>query len=108
MKAFVVSRGKLVRCFGRYDTRKFAILHRRRVACFLNHAPGIGINYHNSAIQQLPNGDFLAAYYNNQQSEDDPDQTVLIMRRRAGAEDWDMPEPFPMFAPRRGTCESVV
>ena len=61
-------------------------------------APGIGINYHNSAIQQLPNGDFLAAYYNNPQSEDDPDQTILIMRRRAGAEDWDMPEPFPMFA----------
>ena len=61
-------------------------------------APGIGVNYHNSAIQQLPNGDFLAAYYNNQQSEDDPDQTVLIMRRRAGAEAWGMPEPFPMFA----------
>ncbi len=61
-------------------------------------AEGIGINYHNSAIQQLPNGDFLAAYYNNSQSEDDPDQTVLIMRRRAGSEDWDMPEPFPVFA----------
>ena len=58
-------------------------------------APGIGINYHNSAIQQLPNGDFLAAYYNNQQNEDDPDQTVLIMRRRAGAEAWDMPNPSP-------------
>ena len=70
-------------------------------------APGIGVNYHNSAIQQLPNGDFLAAYYNNQQSEDDPDQTVLIMRRRAGAEGWDMPEPFPMFADA-GLCAPVI
>jgi formylglycine-generating enzyme required for sulfatase activity len=61
-------------------------------------APGLGINYHNSAIQQMPNGDFLAAYYNTPDNEDDPDQTVLIMRRRAGSEDWDMPEPYPVFA----------
>ncbi len=61
-------------------------------------APGLGVNYHNSAIQQLPNGDFLAAYYNAPINEDDPDQTILIMRRRAGSEDWDMPEVFPMFA----------
>jgi formylglycine-generating enzyme required for sulfatase activity len=61
-------------------------------------APGLGINYHNSAIQLLPNGDLLAAYYNTPDREDDPDQTVLIMRRRAGSEDWDMPEPFPDFA----------
>jgi len=61
-------------------------------------APGLGVNYHNSAVQQLPNGDFLAAYYNAPVNEDDPDQTVLIMRRRAGAEDWDTPEVFPMFA----------
>ena len=61
-------------------------------------APGIGINYHNSAIQVLPNGDLLAAYYNTPDREDDPDQTVLIMRRRAGSEDWDMPEPYPDFA----------
>jgi hypothetical protein len=61
-------------------------------------APGLGVNYHNSAIQQLPNGDFLAAYYNAPINEDDPDQTVLIMRRRAGSEDWDTPEVFPMFA----------
>jgi len=59
---------------------------------------GLGINWHNSAIQQLPNGDFLAAYYNNQKSEDDPDQQVITMRRRAGSEVWDMPEPFPFFA----------
>jgi formylglycine-generating enzyme required for sulfatase activity len=59
---------------------------------------GLGINYHNSAIQQLPNGDFLAAFYNNQKLEDDPDQTIITMRRRAGSEVWDMPEPFPDFA----------
>ena len=61
-------------------------------------APGLGINYHNSAIQVLPNGDLLAAYYNTPDSEDDPDQTVMVLRRRAGTEDWDMPEPFPLFA----------
>ena len=61
-------------------------------------APGLGINYHNSAVQVLNNGDVVAAYYNTPNKEDDPDQTVLIMRRRAGAEDWDMPEPWPYFA----------
>lgn len=59
---------------------------------------GLGINWHNSAIQQLPNGDFLAAFYNNLKLEDDPDQTIVTMRRRAGSEVWDMPEPFPYFA----------
>jgi formylglycine-generating enzyme required for sulfatase activity len=61
-------------------------------------APGLGVNYHNSAIQVPPNGDLLAAYYNTPANEDDPDQTILIMRRRAGSEDWDMPEPWPAFA----------
>jgi len=61
-------------------------------------APGLGINYHNSAIQILPNGDAIAAYYNTPDREDDPDQTILIMRRRAGSEEWDMPEPYPQFA----------
>ena len=61
-------------------------------------APGLGINYHNSAVQVLPNGDVLAAYYNTPNKEDDPDQTILTMRRRAGSEDWDMPEPWPDFA----------
>ncbi len=59
---------------------------------------GLGINWHNSAIQQFPNGDLLAAFYNNQKLEDDPDQSIVTMRRRAGSEDWDMPEPFPWFA----------
>ena len=61
-------------------------------------ARGLGVNYHNSAIQVLANGDLLAAYYNTPDKEDDPDQTILILRRRAGAEDWDMPEPWPAFA----------
>jgi formylglycine-generating enzyme required for sulfatase activity len=61
-------------------------------------APGLGVNYHNSAIQMLPNGDMLAAYYNTPENEDDPDQTILTMRRRAGSEEWDMPEPWPVFA----------
>jgi formylglycine-generating enzyme required for sulfatase activity len=61
-------------------------------------APGLGVNYHNSSIQVLPNGDLIAAYYNAPVNEDDPDQTILIMRRRAGSEDCDMPEPFPVFA----------
>jgi hypothetical protein len=60
--------------------------------------PGLGVSYHNSAVQALPNGDLLAAYYNTQREEDDPDQTLLMMRRRAGSEDWDMPEPWPYFA----------
>lgn len=61
-------------------------------------APGLGVNYHNSSIIVLPNGDLLASYYNAPVSEDDPDQTILTMRRRAGSEDWDMPEPYPVFA----------
>jgi formylglycine-generating enzyme required for sulfatase activity len=61
-------------------------------------ARGLGVTYHNSAIQEMPNGDMLAAYYNSPKLEDDPDQTVLIMRRRAGSETWDMPEPWPYFA----------
>jgi formylglycine-generating enzyme required for sulfatase activity len=60
--------------------------------------PGLGIAYHNSAVQVCPNGDLLAAYYNTPKEEDDPDQTILTTRLRYGAEDWDMPEPWPDFA----------
>jgi formylglycine-generating enzyme required for sulfatase activity len=60
--------------------------------------PGLGIAYHNSAVQVCPNGDLVAAYYNTPKEEDDPDQTILTMRLRYGAEDWDMPEPWPDFA----------
>jgi hypothetical protein len=61
-------------------------------------APGLGIAYHNSAVQVCPNGDLVAAYYDSPKSEDDPDQTVLSMRLRYGSEEWDMPEPWPDFA----------
>lgn len=60
--------------------------------------PGLGSVYHNSAVQVLDNGDLIAAYYNTPKYEDDPDQTILTMRLRYGAEDWDMPEPWPDFA----------
>lgn len=59
--------------------------------------PGLGVTYHNSAVQVLPNGDLLAAYYNSPRDENDPDQSILVMRRRAGSEDWDMPDPWPSF-----------
>jgi formylglycine-generating enzyme required for sulfatase activity len=60
--------------------------------------PGLGVAYHNSAVQVLANGDIIAAYYNTPREEDDADQTILTMRLRYGAEDWDMPEPWPDFA----------
>jgi hypothetical protein len=61
-------------------------------------APGLGVAYHNSAVQVLADGDVIAAYYNTPREEDDADQTILTMRLRYGAEDWDMPEPWPDFA----------
>jgi len=60
-------------------------------------APGLGSAYHNSAVQVCDNGDLIAAYYNTPKYEDDPDQTIMTMRLRYGAEDWDMPEPWPDF-----------
>ncbi|MGA2502437.1 MAG: SUMF1/EgtB/PvdO family nonheme iron enzyme, partial [Tepidisphaeraceae bacterium] len=59
--------------------------------------PGLAIHYHNSAVQECPNGDLLAAYYNNMQDEDDPDQSIMSLRRRHGSEEWDMPSPWPDF-----------
>ncbi|HTP36058.1 MAG TPA: SUMF1/EgtB/PvdO family nonheme iron enzyme [Candidatus Acidoferrales bacterium] len=61
-------------------------------------APGLGVAYHNSAVAVLADGDLVAAYYNTPKEENDPDQTILTMRLRYGAEDWDMPEPWPDFA----------
>ena len=70
-------------------------------------APGLGINYHNSAVQVLANGDVVAAYYNTPDKEDDPDQTVMVMRRRAGSETWTCRSPGPLLpmqpAPRRSS-----
>ncbi|HWB84845.1 MAG TPA: SUMF1/EgtB/PvdO family nonheme iron enzyme [Bryobacteraceae bacterium] len=61
-------------------------------------APGLGITYHNSAVQVCPNGDLVAAYYDSPRNENDPDQTVLSMRMRYGTDEWDNPEPWPDFA----------
>jgi len=70
----------------------------REIGWKLGLARGLGKAYHNSAVAVLNNGDLVAAYYNTLEWEDDPDQTVLSMRLRYGAEDWDMPEPWPDFA----------
>jgi formylglycine-generating enzyme required for sulfatase activity len=67
----------------------------RTIGWKIGFAPGLGAAYHNSAVQVLNNGDLVAAYYNTPKYEDDPDQTILTMRLRYGAEDWDMPEPWP-------------
>ena len=69
----------------------------RTVGWKIGFAPGLGVAYHNSAVQMCNNGDLIAAYYNTPKYEDDPDQTVMTMRLRYGAEDWDMPEPWPDF-----------
>jgi formylglycine-generating enzyme required for sulfatase activity len=69
----------------------------RTVGWKLGFAPGLGSVYHNSAVQVCDNGDLIAAYYNTPKYEDDPDQTIMTMRLRYGAEDWDMPEPWPDF-----------
>lgn len=70
----------------------------QKVGWRLGLARGLGIAYHNSAIQEMPNGDLLAAYYNTPEKEDDPDQTILTIRLRYGQNEWDMPEPWPDFA----------
>ena len=69
----------------------------REVGWRIGFAPGLGVAYHNSAVQVATNGDLIAAYYNTSKYEDDPEQTILTMRLRYGAEDWDMPEPWPDF-----------
>jgi len=69
----------------------------RTVGWKIGFAPGLGVAYHNSAVQVCNNGDLVAAYYNTPKYEDDPDQTIMTMRLRYGAEDWDMPEPWPDF-----------
>jgi formylglycine-generating enzyme required for sulfatase activity len=69
----------------------------RSVGWKIGFTPGLGSVYHNSAVQVCNNGDLIAAYYNTPKYEDDPDQTIMTMRLRYGAEDWDMPEPWPDF-----------
>ena len=60
--------------------------------------PGLGLAYHNSALQVCDNGDLVAAYYNTLQWENEIDQSILTMRLRYGSEVWDLPEPWPDFA----------
>src|SRR5260370_28553486 len=59
--------------------------------------PGLGVAYHNSGVVVCDNGALLAAYYNTRKEENDPDQSIVSLRLRYGAEDWDMPEPWPDF-----------
>ncbi len=73
-------------------------LDMRTTGRHVGFAPGLGIAYHNSAVQVLDNGDLVAAYYNTPKDENDPDQTILTMRLRYGSDVWDMPEPWPAFA----------
>jgi hypothetical protein len=81
------------RLFPNIGARSMRIEGRR-----IGFAPGLGVKYHNSAVQVLANGDLVAAYYDTPQDEDDPDQTILTMRLRYGSEEWDMPDPWPDFA----------
>ena len=69
----------------------------RTIGRHIGLAPGLGVSYHNSAVQVCPNGDLVAAYYDSPAHENDPDQTILSMRLRHGSEEWDMPEPWPNF-----------
>lgn len=84
-----------------YHTRRlfpnFGGKDLRSVVWKIGLTPGLGIAYHNSAVQVCDNGDLVAAYYNTAEYEDDPDQTIMSMRLRYGAEDWDLPEPWPDF-----------
>jgi formylglycine-generating enzyme required for sulfatase activity len=63
--------------------------------------PGLGQAWHNTAVQICENGDLVAAYYNVPQWENEVDQSIVTMRLRRGADEWDMPEPWPDFADRR-------
>lgn len=70
----------------------------RRVGWKIGLPSGLGSAYHNSAVAVCDNGDLVAAYYNTTKWEDDPEQSLLTMRLRAGASEWDFPEPWPDFA----------
>ena len=72
-------------------------LNMRDVGWKIGLPSGLGQAYHNSAIQQCPNGDLVAAYYNTLRWENEIDQSVLTMRLRYGSDEWDIPEPWPDF-----------
>ena len=58
--------------------------------------PGFGTNQHNGGLTSLPNGDLLATFYNGF-AESDPDLSILLVRFRYGADQWDVPSPWPDF-----------
>lgn len=66
--------------------------------------PGLGQVWHNTAVQVLDNGDLVAAQYNVPQWENEVDQSIAVLRLRHGADDWDMPEPWPDFADAADTA----
>lgn len=76
----------------------------RAVGWKLGLPPGLGVKYHNSAVQACPNGDLLAAYYDSPADENDPDQNVLSLRLRYGSDEWDMPSPWPDFPDSAGAA----
>ncbi len=57
---------------------------------------GYGGGHHNSALAVLENGDLVALYYNtNFGGERDACVSLMSMRFRHGADEWDMPSPWP-------------
>ncbi|HWA26369.1 MAG TPA: SUMF1/EgtB/PvdO family nonheme iron enzyme [Lacunisphaera sp.] len=65
---------------------------------------GLGQVWHNTAVQVLDNGDLVAAYYNVPQWENEVDQSIATLRLRHGADEWDMPEPWPDFVDAADTA----
>lgn len=66
--------------------------------------PGLGQVWHNTAVQMLDNGDLVAAYYNTPEWENEVDQSIAVLRLRHGADEWDMPEPWPDFVDAADTA----
>ena len=76
-------------------------------------ATGLGINYHNSAVQVLANGDVVAAYYNTPNKEDDPDRpswscAAAQALKRGTCRSPGPPLPMPPAPPRSsGTITDI-
>jgi formylglycine-generating enzyme required for sulfatase activity len=70
----------------------------------LGFKPGLGQVWHNTAVQVLDNGDLVAAQYNTPQWENEVDMSIAVLRLRYGADEWDMPEPWPDFVDAADTA----
>jgi formylglycine-generating enzyme required for sulfatase activity len=70
-----------------------------RVGWKIGIEPGIYSLHHNAALTQCDNGDLLAFYYNRPTGigEREPNLSIAGLRLRYGAEQWDMPSPWPDF-----------